>query len=120
MLDELHQARARHSDCRFVMAQATLTVLDGLGESLPTNVEDRLGEIRSGAEYRQWSAISLQRPHSTPGDRRAMLLPSTVDPRHARASASSCATPGLDAYVHCTQVESLLDHSLLKRPPDRI
>ncbi|HMJ53189.1 MAG TPA: hypothetical protein VK540_13980 [Polyangiaceae bacterium] len=62
MLDELHCARALHADYRFVTAQATLTVLDGLGESLPTSVEDRLGEIRSGTEYRQWSAVTLQRP----------------------------------------------------------
>lgn len=62
MLDALHQARAMHVDCRFVMAQATFTVLDGLGESMPTNVEDRLAEIRSGKEYRCWSAISLSQP----------------------------------------------------------
>jgi hypothetical protein len=62
MLDELHRARALHADYRFVIAQATLTVLDGLGESMPTNVEDRLAEVRSRKEYRQWSAITLQRP----------------------------------------------------------
>jgi hypothetical protein len=62
MLDELHRARAIHADCGLVLAQATSTVLDGLGESMPTSVEARLEEIRSGKEYRTWSAITLSQP----------------------------------------------------------